>query len=347
LDTNFSKILTLWYLGNKRDLPWRKTNDAYKIWLSEIILQQTKVAQGLPYFLAFVERFPSVDFLAKASEEEVLKMWQGLGYYSRARNLLAAALMVMSDFNGVFPVAYNDLVKLKGVGVYTASAIASFSNNENVAVVDGNVYRVLSRIFGVYTPINSSEGVKEYNKIANSLLSKEDPAMHNQAIMEFGALCCTPKKSQCNTCVFNDRCYAFKNQVVDKLPVKVKKIKIRKRYFNFIVCRSAKGIILQKRIGKGIWENMYQLPLIETEKNLDVSDFLKEDGVEEFNFDDIHLIYELDRPHKLSHQHIFAKFYEVDSFDINDSSYVEILYSKLEEYPVPVLISRFLENYVL
>jgi len=348
LDANFCKTLTVWYLANKRDLPWRDTKDPYVIWLSEIILQQTKVVQGLPYFLTFEKRFPSVDVLAKASEEEVLKLWQGLGYYSRARNLLKAAIMVMNDFEGIFPKSFDDVIKLKGVGVYTASAIASFSNNEKVAVVDGNVYRVLSRIFGIFKPINSSEGIKEFKLLADSLLNKEDPATHNQAIMEFGALQCTPKNTLCDKCPFSERCYAFNNQVVNELPVKLKKIKIRKRYFNFLFCESDDKVLLEQRIGKGIWENMYQLPLIESEKLLDeteVNVLLKAgDWIKEG--EDAELIEKLSKPYKLSHQHIYASFYKLNSFSFKDSSIQKVDVAKLKEYPVPVLVAKFLEDYV-
>ena len=348
MKADFSKILTDWYIENKRDLPWRKTKESYVIWLSEIILQQTRVAQGLPYFLRFIEQFPTVSKLANASEEEVLKLWQGLGYYSRARNLHAAAKMVITDFNGVFPVTYSDLIKLKGVGVYTASAIASFANNESVAVVDGNVYRVLARIYGVFTPINSTEGEKEFKKLADSLLSKENPAEHNQAIMEFGALACTPKKASCETCPFNKECYAYSNNVVDQLPVKIKKLKVRKRYFTFVLVRSNENILIQKRSEKGIWQHLYQFPLIESDAVLTSAEAEEQINKLGIQGENLRLLARLPKSHKLSHQHIFADFYEIETakFEDIDTSYIEIPFSTMDNYPVPVLISNFLKDYV-
>ena len=206
---NFSTKLTDWYHNNKRDLPWRNTRDPFKIWLSEIILQQTRVDQGLSYYHKFIDRFSSVKDLAKASEDEVLSLWQGLGYYSRGRNLRKAAIQVMEEFDGVFPKDSINLKKLKGVGDYSSAAISSFSNDEKIAVVDGNVFRVLSRIFNISTPIDTGQGKKEFNALANALISSIDPASHNQAIMEYGATVCTPKKPLCNNCIFSDQCEAF------------------------------------------------------------------------------------------------------------------------------------------
>ena len=223
----FSKRLKQWYLQNKRELPWRSTQDPYKIWLSEIIMQQTRVEQGLPYYLRFTEAYPNVHSLANAPEQEVLKLWQGLGYYSRARNLHTTAIRVSKELDGNFPDHYKELKTLKGVGDYTASAIASFCFNEPVAVVDGNVYRVLSRVFGVETPINSTQGIKEFKALAQELIDHKDPATFNQAIMEFGAIQCKPQNPLCETCPFNDVCLALKNDQIKELPVKIKKTKIR------------------------------------------------------------------------------------------------------------------------
>ncbi len=247
-------------------MPWRETSDPYCIWLSEIMLQQTRIEQGLPYYLAFTNAYPSIFDLANASEEEVLKLWQGLGYYSRARNLHATAKYIAFELNGKFPETYEGLLKLKGVGDYTASAIASISYNEPVAVVDGNVYRVLSRYFDIDTPINSTAGIKEFKLLAKELLDKEDPATYNQAIMEFGALQCKPQSPLCNTCPLSASCLALKNNKISMLPVKLKKGKIKKRYFNYLVFQSEENkTILEKRSGKGIWEGLYQFPLIETD----------------------------------------------------------------------------------
>ena len=211
---NFSNDLINWYANNMRQLPWRKTKDPYKIWLSEIILQQTKVAQGLPYYLKFEKRFPNVSLLANSSEEEVLKLWEGLGYYSRARNLFKTSKIILNKFNGVFPSNYKDLIKLPGIGDYTASAISSFSINEVNPVVDGNVYRFLSRFIGIKTPINTNKSLKEFRNIAQSLISKKNPSDFNQAIMEYGAMVCKPASPICGECIFKEKCFAFYNKKI-------------------------------------------------------------------------------------------------------------------------------------
>ncbi len=253
----FHKKLITWYLQNKRSMPWRETTDPYHIWLSEIMLQQTRVAQGLPYYLAFTKSFPTVFDLANASEDEVLKLWQGLGYYSRARNLHATAKYVANELQGEFPDNYKDLLQLKGVGDYTASAIASICFNEVVPVVDGNVYRVLSRHFGIDTPINSTKGIKEFKELAIELIDHEDPANYNQAIMEFGALQCKPKSPYCIVCPLNESCEALKTGKVDMLPVKLKKQKIKNRYFNYLIFSiNDQHTIIQQRTGNGIWKGL-------------------------------------------------------------------------------------------
>ena len=224
-----SEKLIYWYLQNKRELPWRKTKDPYRVWLSEIMLQQTRVAQGLPYFLKFTKAFPTVFDLAKADESEVLKLWQGLGYYSRARNLHFTAKYIAEELNGMFPENYKGLLQLKGVGDYTASAIASICYDEPVAVVDGNVYRVLSRYFGIATPINSTKGIKEFKELAQTLIDASQPGVYNQAIMDFGALHCKPQNPLCNECPVSDSCVALAKNSIKELPVKERKIKIKKR----------------------------------------------------------------------------------------------------------------------
>lgn len=262
------KILN-WYREHQRELPWRETREPYKVWLSEIILQQTRVAQGMPYYYSFVEAFPTVFDLANAPEEQVLKLWQGLGYYSRARNLHAAAKMVVNDFNGEFPKTYKALKSLKGVGDYTASAIASFCFDEPEPVVDGNVYRVLSRYFGVDIPINSTQGIKYFKELAREVMDERNIRDYNQGIMEFGAIQCAPKKPYCLLCPLQDSCVALKENKVDSLPVKQNKTKVRNRYFNYLVLLDQnENTILEQRRGKGIWQNLYQFPLIESEKKL-------------------------------------------------------------------------------
>ncbi len=340
----FSKTLNHWYSNNKRALPWRQTKDPYYIWLSEIILQQTQVAQGLPYYSKFVEEFPSVFHLANAEESNVLKLWQGLGYYSRARNLHATAKYIANELNGEFPNTYKDLLKLKGIGDYTASAIASICFNKTEAVVDGNVYRVLGRYFGIDTPINSSKGTKEFKQLAQELIDKKNPAEFNQAIMEFGATQCKPQNPDCSMCPFNTSCIAFNKNSISELPVKIKSAKAKKKYFNFLVFIDKDGkTILEKREGKGIWQNLYQFPLIEAGKNLEFEDFkklaqnhhlLKESSFELSLYNDDVII------HKLSHQHLYTKFWIVT---VNGSLDNGIPINKIHTYAVPILIGNFIE----
>ncbi|WP_308991487.1 A/G-specific adenine glycosylase [Mariniflexile litorale] len=342
----FSKTLNHWYSNNKRDLPWRQTKDPYRIWLSEIILQQTQVAQGLPYYSKFVHEFPSVFHLAQAEESDVLKLWQGLGYYSRARNLHTTAKYIASELNGVFPTIYKDLLKLKGIGDYTASAIASICFNKVEAVVDGNVYRVLSRYFGIDTPINLSKGAKEFKELAQELIDKKNPADFNQAIMEFGATQCRPQSPDCNICPFNKGCIAFNENKIGELPVKIKSAKAKKKYFNFLVFidKDAKTI-LEKRVGKGIWQNLYQFPLIETAKSLEFEDFKlavkKHSLLKEVSFE-LSLYNEDVIIHKLSHQHLYTKFWIVK---VGQSLPNSIPINKIRTYAVPILIGNFIEHF--
>ena len=342
---NFSNVLIKWYLQNKRDLPWRNTTNPYPIWLSEIMLQQTRVAQGMPYFLSFTTAFPTVFDLATANEEQVLKLWQGLGYYSRARNLHKTAQYVASDLGGIFPDNYADLLKLKGIGEYTAAAIASFSYNEAVPVVDGNVFRVLSRYFDIETDIAQASAKKEFAALAFELMPKDTPATFNQAIMEFGALQCVPKSPNCGICVFNESCAALQKNKVDQLPVKSKKLKVRKRYFNFLVVADEMGnTIIQKRTDKGIWHNLYQYPLIETEKEEDF-DYVSE-AVQGDYFKDNTVISMLEYNeksiiHKLSHQHLHIKFWKVN---LNGSIENGINKAVLRTFPFPIVIYNFIEK---
>jgi len=342
----FSKTITHWYSANKRNLPWRETRNPYYIWLSEIILQQTQVKQGLPYYEAFISAFPTVFDLAHAQEEEVLKLWQGLGYYSRARNLHTSAKYVAQDLKGVFPDNYKDLLKLKGVGDYTASAIASICFDEVTAVVDGNVYRVLSRYFGIDTPINASQGAKVFKALAQELIDKNEPAEFNQAIMEFGATHCKPKNPYCHICPFKVGCIAFNTNRIHELPVKIKSAKAKKKHFNFLVFISEdEKTILEKREGRGIWQNLYQFPLIETEKSItDVSmqnvlenhDLLKG---KEFEL----LLYNKDVIiHKLSHQHLYTKFWIVNVDTLPQEG---VSSDKVREFAVPILIGNFIESF--
>ena len=343
---DFKNKLINWYSIHKRELPWRSTENPYSIWLSEIILQQTQVKQGLPYYNAFVKKYPSVFDLARASEEEILKLWQGLGYYSRARNLHTTAKHIAYDLNGVFPNNYNALLKLKGVGDYTASAIASIAFNEVAAVVDGNVYRVLARYYGIDTPINLTAGIKEFKTLASSLIDEQQPATYNQAIMEFGARQCKPKNPDCTTCPLKDGCVSLQKNLVNVLPIKLKKTKIITKYFNFLVCVDKdKKVLFEKRVGKGIWQNLYQFPLIESKKSLSVNEFhllnLENTALESNEFD-YSLYNETDKVHKLSHQHLHTKFWIVETAQLPKES---ISVTTLNKYPAPVLISDFINEF--
>ncbi len=343
----FSKTLITWYLQNKRDLPWRGIKDPYFIWLSEIILQQTRVAQGTPYYYAFTETFPTIQDLAKADEETVLKLWQGLGYYSRARNLHAAAKYVVSELGGVFPSTFSEILKLKGVGDYTASAIASICFNEPTAVVDGNVYRVLARYFGIHTPINTTAGSKEFKIIAQKLLDPSQSNSHNQAMMEFGARHCMPKNPDCASCVFKEGCVAFGNDIVSVLPVKLKKTKVRQRYFNFLVpLTESKMTLLLQRKGKGIWQNLYQFPLVETSKEVNETGLLHEahfrSATENWDIDSISLYNQTAVIHKLSHQHLYTRFWIVL---LNNEMEQMLNISEMKEKAVPVLIGNFIDKF--
>ena len=343
---NFNYILTLWYSINKREMPWRKTKNPYLIWLSEIILQQTQIKQGLPYYEAFIKQFPTIFELAKADESTVLKLWQGLGYYSRARNLHTTAKYIAFELNGKFPDNYKDLLQLKGVGDYTASAIASICFNEPTAVVDGNVYRVLSRYFGIDTPINSTKGIKEFKALAVSVMDKSNPADYNQAIMEFGAIQCKPSNPNCDTCPLESSCVALQKKLVNELPVKLKKTKVTTKHFNFLVfITSDKKTLFQKRTQKGIWQNLYQFPLVETEEPIGFEDlkshpillsFTKNKPFELFLYNDIDTI------HKLSHQHLHTKFWIVEVDALKDES---IHVSELKNYPTSILISNFIDEF--
>ncbi len=343
---NFSAKLINWYTVNKRDLPWRNTSNPYYIWLSEIILQQTQVIQGTPYYHAFTTNFPSVFDLANAKEDEVLKLWQGLGYYTRARNLHWSAKYIVEELNGEFPNTYKEILKLKGVGDYTASAIASICFNEVTAVVDGNVYRVLSRYFGIETPINSTQGQKQFKQLAQDLIDPNRPAIFNQAIMEFGARHCKPKNPDCNSCTFNQNCQALISNKVDVLPVKLKKTKVSIKYFNFIVVLANNSYtILEQRKGNGIWQNLYQFPLIETKAAVNEQEITKKIndlGVIPNNDFEISLYNTEDIIHKLSHQHLHTKFWIVTT---QQSLKNAISTTKLHDFPVPILISNFIEKF--
>ena len=326
-------------------MPWRMTKNPYKIWISEVILQQTQIKQGLPYYESFITSYPTIHDLAESSEEDVLKLWQGLGYYSRARNLHATARHIAHNLNGVFPNTYEDLLELKGVGDYTASAIGSICFGLATAVVDGNVYRVLARFYGILTPINSTQGIKEFKLIAQKLIDKENPGDYNQAIMEFGAVQCKPSSPNCSVCPLKSDCKAFNEGMINQLPVKLRKTKIKKKYYNYIVLISEDGkTYLEKRRGKGIWQNLYQFPLIESNKSLTIQTLKNRTDFQELddNFSEVILFNKEEIIHKLSHQHLYTKFWVVNTKKIKGDA---IPASSIKKYPVPILIGNFIEAF--
>lgn len=344
----FQQKLKVWYEKNRRDLPWRQSSDPYVIWLSEIILQQTRVAQGLPYFNKFLEAFPNVKAFALAHEDEILRHWQGLGYYSRARNMHATAKYIYENLNQVFPNDYQGLLKLKGVGSYTAAAIASFAYEEPIAVLDGNVYRVLSRIFGVETDISSPEGKKVFTKLANELLPKLNSATHNQAIMEFGALQCTPSPN-CETCPFNLECFANKNKLQSQLPIKLKKLKITSRYFYYFVFENNGQIYIKKREGKGIWEGLFEFYLLEKDKETSIDQILEDSIVYKYISNAKSISISESFRHQLTHQRLFIKFILVNLSEKNQLFFEdnkEHFYTKeqVEAIPKPIVLANYFEK---
>lgn len=342
------RILADWYAVNKRELPWRQTKDPYKIWISEIILQQTRVNQGLDYYIRFIKRFPDVKSLAESDEQEVLKYWQGLGYYSRARNLHKTAKIIQNHFNGTFPNNYKEIISLPGIGEYTAAAISSFAFNLPFAAVDGNIFRVLSRLTGDDTPIDTSSGKKLFIETAQNLLDKSEPGMHNQAIMEFGALQCTPSSPNCTSCPLQIFCVAYKQKTTALLPVKKGKTKVTTRYFNYLFIKNDKFTYLQKRTGKDIWMNLYEFPLIETDKSIDFEGLLKHESFVTL-FDGVKIRFEnktIFKKHILSHRIIYAVFYtiNINSENENFRRFEKIMISELEQYPTSRLTELFLEE---
>jgi A/G-specific adenine glycosylase len=343
---DFSKTLITWYQANKRDLPWRNETDAYKIWLSEIILQQTQVVQGLNYYLKFTEHFPNVSDLANASEDEVLKLWQGLGYYSRARNLHATAKTIVANHKGVFPNTFEGIKALKGVGPYTAAAIASIAYGLPHAVVDGNVYRVLSRVFGIETPIDSTLGKKQFQDLADELLNVKKPNLHNQAIMEFGARYCKPTNPDCENCIFRSNCVAFEKDKVSQLPIKTKKTKVKNRYLNYLVCIDKnKSLRVKKRADKDIWLGLYEFDLIESETELEFDALLKIKAVKELLSTKFTLaVTSIAYKHILSHQHLYARFYVLKLDSAFKKNEIVINRQNLHSLAFPRLIEKFVND---
>ncbi|MGB0390656.1 MAG: A/G-specific adenine glycosylase [Salibacteraceae bacterium] len=327
----FNKILLQWYDKNKRDLPWRTTDNPYVIWIAEVVFQQTRIEQGTPYFLSFINKFPTVFDLAKAKEEDVLNKWQGLGYYSRARNLQFSAKYIVDELNGEMPSTYKSLLGLKGVGPYIAAEVASVCFNEVVAAVDGNVQRVLSRCFGVKEAVNSTKGSKIVNELANSLISKQRPGDFNQALMDMGSSICTPKKPKCEECIFVETCWANRNGFQLKLPKKDKKVKVRDRYFNYYLINGS-SMLLKKRGGGDVWQGLYEPPLMETNQPFEIK---KECG---------YLLFSSKRV--LSHQRIYIKFWVVNELPehFNDQDFHHVTRSEVNNYPVPKSIEQLFSS---
>lgn len=346
----FAFIIEDWYRQHKRHLPWRETTDPYKIWISEIILQQTRVAQGYDYFVRFMERFPTVRDLAEAPEDDVLKSWQGLGYYSRARNLHASARLIM-ERGGRFPTTYEEVRALKGVGDYTAAAICSFAYDQPYAVVDGNVYRVLSRWLGVDVPVDTTKGKRLFAAAAQELLDKRHPSLYNQAIMDFGALQCTPQSPDCPSCPLGDSCVAWQEKRVAELPVKQHRTKVIDRYFNYIYVRAGAFTFIRKRETDDIWQGLYEFPLLESSRMLCDEEVYTAGAVQAWiqpGEQPVFRCLQRSVKHVLSHQVLHAAFYEVylpedtKSFD----GFERIPSDRLEQYAVPRLLHQFIERFL-
>ena len=339
--STFSKKLLQWYNPNERNLPWKQTNDAFKIWLSEIILQQTRVAQGTPYYLAFIKKYPTISKLAKAPLDEILKLWEGLGYYSRARNLHQASIQIMEKHNGHFPNTYPEILQLKGVGKYTAAAIASFAYGLPYAVVDGNVYRVLARVFGIEIPIDSTLGKKHFEEIAQQLLDKDNAALYNQAIMDFGALVCKPSNPLCNQCPSSSSCIALTQDKIQHLPVKTKKITKTTRHFHYFVIHNTAHILIQQRMQNDIWHGLFEFPMIETKDHTLPNDTKSIFGsnkklstTSSFSF-----------KQELTHQTIRAHFHEIklSSLPRQNTDLIHAVKRDLTKYVFPKIIHSYLQ----
>jgi A/G-specific adenine glycosylase len=343
--STFSETLYKWHNTIQRILPWKETDEVFHIWLSEIILQQTRVEQGIPYYLKIVKRFPTVNELANAPDEEVMKLWEGLGYYSRARNMHKAAKLIAEN-GGVFPQTYKDLLTLPGVGKYTAAAIASFAYNEAVPVIDGNVNRVVARIFGILEPIDTNSGQQAISEKVHKIFDPDQPAKFNQAIMDFGAVHCTPKNPDCNECFFSDDCIAFQEELVEILPVKSKKINKKNRYLNYLIITDRVNTPIRKRTDKDIWRHLHEFILLEKE-SLEIEEITEklEENLEDYEI----LSLSISEPfkHLLTHQNLFVKFYEisVDQLKLKKgSAYFLVERKNLRKFAFPKIIDWYLDN---
>lgn len=343
----FNKVIIKWYLENKRDLPWRNTSNPYFIWISEVILQQTKVAQGHDYYLRFISAFPTVKHLANADIDKVMKLWQGLGYYTRARNLHKAAQQILTNYNGELPKSYTELLKIKGIGPYSAGAIASFAFKEVVPAIDGNVYRVLSRVYGVFSSPESSAGKKEFHSLVMELIDKDRPDIFNQALLDFGALQCVPRSPNCITCPFNHICYAYRNNLVGQLPVKGKKIAVRERFLNYLIIRYKNSTFIQRRAEGDIWTLLYEFPLIETKQKVHLEELINDQKWEDLIGKEPPSILHVSPlvKHPLSHQSLYTRFIIVEvkkpTYFLK-ANYKKIPIPEVQNYSVPRVIDNFL-----
>ena len=340
----FRKNLYDWHATINRDMPWKETKDPYKIWISEIVLQQTRVEQGRGYYERLVDRFPDVKSLAAATVDEVLAMWKGLGYYTRAHNLHKAAKMIMGEHNGQFPSTHEDILSLPGIGPYAAAAIASFAYDLPYAVLDGNVYRVLSRYLDIDTPIDTTPGRKQFIALSQMLLDENDPARYNQAIMDFGALMCKPSVPLCMECPLIQSCQGYQNGVADLLPVKSKKVKVKKRYFHYLSIISERGIILEKRGKNDIWNGLYELPMIEGPKRLSKKEVLQE--ARQIYGAEIKIRMHHSATQRLTHRLIHGDFYKVDGVS-TISQYKWVRKEDIYNLGLPKIIDDYLNMYVV
>ena len=343
---NFTSQIDNWYSKNKRDLPWRKNKDPYSVWLSEIILQQTKIQQGLPYYTKFIDKYPDVFSLANALEHDILKLWEGLGYYSRARNLHKTAKIVALDFDGIFPATFLQLLKLPGIGKYTASAISSICYEERQAVLDGNVFRLLSRYFDIDTPINSSLGIKSFERLSYKLLPKINIGDYNQGLMDFGSIVCKPKLAKCDICILQDGCSAHAKNKIYLLPVKNKKNKVLTKHFNFLIfIYGDNKTKIEQRDDKGIWPNLYQFPLIETDEELNINKLNQSPIILKMlpksNYE-VELVNPKPEIHNLSHRKLFIKYWKIKLDDLSPNL---TPIKNLKNYPFPIVLSRFIKSY--
>ncbi|MFT3932710.1 MAG: A/G-specific adenine glycosylase [Chitinophagaceae bacterium] len=346
---DFTRELIQWNLEkNTRTMPWKGEKDPYKIWLSEIILQQTRVEQGLAYYERFVETFPTIHKLAKAPEEKVFKLWEGLGYYTRCKNLIATARFISKEKKGKFPDTYEDILALKGIGPYTAAAIASFAYNLPYAVIDGNVFRVLSRYFGISTPIDSTEGKKMYALLAQELLDKDYPGMYNQAIMDFGAVICKPQQPLCQQCPQLNDCQAYKLNAIKDLPVKEKQLIKKTRWLYYFIVQVKDAVLIKKRTGKDIWENLFEFALVENDTMLEPGEknlkpFTKQIlGAQAYTIKSISTVYR----QQLTHQTIVGQFIELETAKVPAllKDYELVKRSQLSSYPFPKLIAHYISQ---